>query len=61
MIRAQPNSAIRVMGGNTDTREKDISKMHVCSDAICSKPTVLEVLRKGVFGMLGINSVLSQV
>lgn len=46
MIRAQPKSAIRVMGGNTDTREKDISKMHVYSDAICSKPTVLEVPEK---------------
>lgn len=46
MIRAQPKSAIRVMGGNTDTREKDISKMHVYSDAICSKPTVPEVPEK---------------
>lgn len=37
MIRAQPNSEIRVLEGNTDTREKDISKIRFYSDAICSK------------------------
>lgn len=37
MIRAKPNSEIRVLEGNTDTREKDISKIRFYSDAICSK------------------------
>ena len=37
---------VRVMEGNTDTREKDISKLHFYLDAICSKAPVLEVTEK---------------
>lgn len=37
VVRDQTNNAIRVMEGNTDTREKDISKMYFYLDAICSK------------------------
>ena len=37
---------VRVMEGNIDTREKDISKLHFYLDAICSKAPVLEVTEK---------------
>lgn len=49
-----PNNAIRVLVGNTDTREKDISKIHFYSVAIFKSLWSLKYLRKGVPGTLGI-------